>query len=117
MPTYDYYCAECDEKWEDFRSISSRDEPLDAPCPKCESKSVKRGFEGFPTVGFDANLKPSGEFKEILNHMKTSGVVPKKYHENLDKAMNRTGVGYNKSTTVEKYVAPKANQSGDTTNR
>ncbi len=91
MPTYDYYCDECDEKWEEFHSISSRDEPLKCPCPKCQSMSVKRGFEGFPTVGYDANLKPKSEFKEIMSAMKSSGVVPKRYHENIDRALSMNG--------------------------
>ena len=113
MPTYDYYCDECDEKWEEFRSISSRDEPLNCPCPKCQSKSVKRGFEGFPTVGYDTNLKPSKEFKEIMTAMKTNGVVPKKYHENIDKAISRTGGSIGKkSTTTETYKRPGMTETG-----
>lgn len=34
MPLYEYYCENCDERFEETRSIEARQEP--AVCPKCQ---------------------------------------------------------------------------------
>lgn len=41
MPTYDYVCEECDERFEVVEGIWKA-EPVE--CPKCHSKNVKRQF-------------------------------------------------------------------------
>ena len=40
MPTYDYICKKCSNKFELRRSIAMRDDA--APCPACKSKSTAR---------------------------------------------------------------------------
>lgn len=40
MPTYDYLCKKCGNKFELRRSIATRDDA--APCPSCKSKSTAR---------------------------------------------------------------------------
>ncbi|WP_339731429.1 FmdB family zinc ribbon protein [uncultured Gimesia sp.] len=39
MPTYDYECSQCDNKWEEFQSITSK--PL-RKCPACGKLKAKR---------------------------------------------------------------------------
>ena len=36
MPNYSFKCPNCNHKWEDFLSISDRD---NAQCPKCGAKA------------------------------------------------------------------------------
>ena len=103
MPTYEFRCDDCDVLFEEYLSISNRDKPLKCPCPKCQSMGVKRAFESFPTVGFDQTVKPSSEFKEILDTVKNNGQVPKRYHDRLDASTQMRGgrIGQ-KSTSLSK---------------
>lgn len=39
MPTYDYECSHCDNKWEEFQSIKAK--PL-RKCPACGKLKAKR---------------------------------------------------------------------------
>jgi len=92
MPSYDFICSKCNYKFDEYLSISNRNEPLQQPCPNClKTECIRRHYEEFPTVGYDNNLKPSSEFKEIMNMVKNSGQVPKRYHENIDRACEKTG--------------------------
>jgi len=94
MPTYEYQCKSCGHKFEDFLPIKDREKPTKCPCPECEEKKVKQGFFTSPVGGFDSQLKPHPAFKEIMHTVKNNGSVPKKYHENIDKAVDRTGGRY-----------------------
>ena len=100
MPTYEFRCEDCSHGFEEYSSISKRDVPLKKPCPKCSSMGVKRAFESFPTVGYDTNLKPSSDFKELIDTVKNNGTVPKRYHDRLDASKNMTGgrFGHKSST-------------------
>lgn len=39
MPTYDYECSQCDNKWEEFQSITAK--PI-RKCPACGKLKAKR---------------------------------------------------------------------------
>jgi putative FmdB family regulatory protein len=39
MPIYEYRCKKCEERFEEYLSMSTKPVP---PCPKCKSKSVER---------------------------------------------------------------------------
>ena len=39
MPTYEYQCSHCDDRFEEFQSITA--EPI-CKCPKCGSSKVRR---------------------------------------------------------------------------
>jgi hypothetical protein len=42
---YDYYCTECNSRWEETQFINDRDVPITLPCIECKSTgTVKRGF-------------------------------------------------------------------------
>ena len=56
MPMYDYACESCGERWEEMKSISSRDEPCKSACPHCGEKTVKKAIESFPTTTADSTL-------------------------------------------------------------
>jgi putative FmdB family regulatory protein len=41
---YDYYCIECDARWEETQFMNDRDIPTILPCPHCDKTAcVKRG--------------------------------------------------------------------------
>ena len=46
MPIYEYRCEKCDEKYEEFLTLSTNDAP---PCPKCGSEEVTRLFSRITT--------------------------------------------------------------------
>ena len=103
MPTYEFRCDDCDVLFEEYLSISNRDKPLKCPCPKCSSMGVKRAFESFPTVGYDTTLKPTGEFKEIIDTIKNNGQVPKRFHDRLEASKSMSGgrIGSKSTTPTE----------------
>ena len=91
MPTYEYHCKACKHRFDEFLMLKDRTKPTRKPCPECGEKEVKQGFFTAPVGGYDANLKPQAGFKDIIDSIKNNGSVPKKYHDNLDRAANRTG--------------------------
>ena len=94
MPVYEYYCKECNAKFEEVLPMSRFDEPCGQPCPECKSteNSVRRGVS-MSQMGVDAKMTPDsktgGQFSELMSKMKTG--LPKKYRDNLDIANSRTG--------------------------
>ena len=38
MPIYEYYCEKCKHTFEEYLSISNRDNPIEEPCPKCDER-------------------------------------------------------------------------------
>lgn len=92
MPTYEFICNACGEKFDEYLSIDNRNKPLVQPCPACGKEDcISKRFESFPTVGYDMSVKPSSDFKEIMERVKHSGQVPKRFHENIDAAVEKRG--------------------------
>jgi putative FmdB family regulatory protein len=56
MPIYEYRCEECDEPFEVFVRLSSRQ--TDPTCPRCGSQKVKKAVSLFG-VGGAGRSKPS----------------------------------------------------------
>lgn len=75
MPTYNYKCTACEEEFEKFSSISSRDDQLEHPCPKCGKLEVIR----IPALGLGFTMdKPppiSGDFKNLLTNIKNKNTT------------------------------------------
>ena len=94
MPTYEYQCKACEHRFDEFLPMKDVDKPTKKPCSECGEKEVKQGFFTAPVGGFDANLKPHPGFKDIINNMKHGGAVPKRFHDNLDRAADSTGRSY-----------------------
>lgn len=98
MPNYDYHCEDCKHAWDEIRSISERDTPLEHPCPSCGASTVKRGWYNAPVGGVDANLTPDkatgGQWSELVRKMKKSPVMNRDAKANLDHASTRSGAKY-----------------------
>lgn len=45
MPIYEYHCRDCGAKFEQRRTFSQADDPLN--CPQCESMQVERLMSSF----------------------------------------------------------------------
>jgi len=76
MPTYDYECDACDNKFEIFQNMS--DELL-KKCPKCKKKKLRRLFGAGAAVMF----KGSGFYQTDYRSesYKTSAAADKKSNE------------------------------------
>ncbi len=46
MPTYEYYCKKCDQKFSEVLTMSEHDQRK-VKCPKCKSSEVERIFSSF----------------------------------------------------------------------
>lgn len=96
MPIYEYECDECMHQFEDIQSMSNDMVPCGEPCPECgKNGSIRKSFRTAPTGTSDSTMTPDkktgGRWSEMMDRVKNSGQVPKRYHENLDKATSRTG--------------------------
>lgn len=69
MPTYAYHCDSCGHDFEQFRSISGRDDP--STCPACEQTT---NITRVPVLGMGFALNDaqplSGDFKNLLRNLK-----------------------------------------------
>jgi len=93
MPNYAFKCEKCDHSFDEMLSLSDRDVPTTKPCPNCKKKKVIRDWSASkPSLAMDATLTPSkvvgSQFKEVIDRMKNSGQVPKRFHEKLDASAN-----------------------------
>lgn len=73
MPTYEYSCSSCENKWEESHKISERKTPESLPCPKCGAKTVTQGIFTAPPFGDPVRLgliKPNSGFKEVIAKVK-----------------------------------------------
>jgi len=89
MPNYAFKCEKCEHTFDEMLSLSNRDEPLKKPCPKCNKKKIVRDWgASTPSLAMDATLTPQkvvgSQFKEVIDKIKSSGQVPKRFHEKLD---------------------------------
>jgi putative FmdB family regulatory protein len=89
MPNYAFKCEKCEYTFDEMLSLSNRDEPLKKPCPKCKKKKIIRDWgASTPSLAMDATLTPQkvvgSQFKEVIDKIKNSGQVPKRFHEKLD---------------------------------
>ena len=71
MPAYDYKCKSCENIFEQFRSISKRNDPSE--CPKCGSTEVEMAFGTCSlNIGDPVHLgvyKTDSGWKELLTRM------------------------------------------------
>jgi putative FmdB family regulatory protein len=63
MPTYDYFCNECEKLFEIFHSI--KDEPRKI-CPECQKESLKRMISS----GTGFILKGGGWYSDLYSSKK-----------------------------------------------
>jgi len=89
MPNYAFKCESCDHRFETFLKMSESDNPLKEPCPECKKKKVVKDWgEQKNSIGCDMTLNPTkvhgSAWKEVIDKIKGSGSVPKRYHDRLE---------------------------------
>lgn len=95
MPSYDFICNKCNKKWEQFLSISNRDNPISEPCPHCSCKEcIQKSWEDTSlNIGCDLTLTPNkatgGRWNELMQKMKSG--LPSRYAKKLDSPNNMSG--------------------------
>lgn len=57
MPTYEFKCKNCDNRFTKFTTIAGR---KDVCCPKCQSKDVQQVYSGFMFIKGDNNIASFG---------------------------------------------------------
>ena len=77
MPTYEYYCTDCNFEFEEFQSIAS--EPIQI-CPKCNG-NVKRKISG----GTGLIFKGSGFYITDYKNKKSTANKPAEKPKPRDK--------------------------------
>lgn len=94
MPNYGFTCESCSRSFDKLLSINEREQPLKEACPSCgEHKiikdygSMKQSMSSDTTL--NANKATGGKWNELMSRMKKG--LPKRYHENLDRASSATG--------------------------
>jgi putative FmdB family regulatory protein len=95
MPNYAFKCEKCEYSFDEMLSLSYRDLPTKKPCPQCKKKKVIRDWQAStPSLAMDTTLTPSkvvgSQFKEVIDKMKNSGQVPKRFHERLDNSVSQS---------------------------
>lgn len=65
MPVYEYYCAECDRRFEALRAMSQANTPI--ACPRCAAPNARKVISTFAAISRDggdsrlvASSGPSG---------------------------------------------------------
>jgi len=96
MPIYEYECDGCSHQFEESMSMSNDKVPCGEACPCCgEVGMVRKGFRTAPAGASDSTMTPDkktgGQWSEMIERVKHSGQVPKRYHEKLDQSSKRTG--------------------------
>jgi putative FmdB family regulatory protein len=83
MPNYDFKCEKCEYQFEEFLPMSKSQAPCKKPCPKCNEKSIHKVYST-AAQGVDMTKTAGSDFKQLTEGMKRG--LPKRFHENLDKA-------------------------------
>ncbi len=78
MPTYEFYCNDCNSNFEKWYSMNEEHSPT---CPNCGSKNVRKVF----TVGSGILFKGSGFY--TTDYKKD----PKKVESNKESILSSTG--------------------------
>ena len=74
MPLYSYKCSDCGYEWDEFRTISERNEPINHPCSRCGKNNIIRcitssSYMDSGVMNGDKNMEKSGVLSE-LNRIK-----------------------------------------------
>lgn len=74
MPTYEFICTACNERFERICRMDDREKPISEPCPKCEAEgNIQRYFAGQHYELTDSwslgRLKTPKPWREFLGRM------------------------------------------------
>jgi putative FmdB family regulatory protein len=72
MPTYEYECPKCENKFDVFQKIT---DDAGAKCPKCKSKA-KRLISGGTGIIFKGSGFYATDYKKKTSNEKPSGAAP-----------------------------------------
>jgi putative FmdB family regulatory protein len=91
MPNYSFKCESCDHKFDLFLKMSESDNPTKEKCPECNKKKIVKDWsEQRNSIGYDMTLTPEkvhgSAWKDVVDKIKNSGSVPKRYHDRLENA-------------------------------
>lgn len=85
MPTYEYACSACQNKWEEIQKISEA--PL-TNCPKCGKDSAKRLISGGNFI-----LKGGGWYADLYSSAKVPAAKPAEGGSSESKGSESKGGG------------------------
>ena len=74
MPTYEYRCTSCEFLFEEILTMARRNEPCETGCPKCGEETVTQELRTAPGAAVDSQLKPGGDFKEVISRIHKSNI-------------------------------------------
>lgn len=66
MPVYEYYCRECNTRFEALRPMSQMDTPI--ACPRCDTPNARRAISVFAAVS-----RESGGSSRMIASSTSSG--------------------------------------------
>ncbi len=71
IPSYDYMCESCGNKFERTLKISDRNMPTEVPCEKCNETKVIKTLERAPdwTDGVRMKTAVTGGFRDVLERV------------------------------------------------
>jgi len=75
MPTYDYFCQDCDHRFTEISTVANREEPTKSPCPACGKEQSIKILIGASHIGDVIALgvrKHPTEFKEVIQKIKSN---------------------------------------------
>lgn len=52
MPVYEYYCADCEKRFEALRPMSQADAPIS--CPRCQTPNARKVLSVFAAISRDS---------------------------------------------------------------
>ena len=75
MPFYDYICADCDHRFEEFLPMADRGKPCKKPCPNCNKKgTVEQTLTKAPAACDPIRVGKAGKvdngFREVMSKIK-----------------------------------------------
>lgn len=66
MPTYDFYCADCRDRFEMFTSFTASAGVN--TCPRCQGSHVRKLYSVFATSGRGSDAGDYSDFSEESGH-------------------------------------------------
>lgn len=99
MPIYSFECQNCKHAFEEFLKMSESDNPTKQKCSKCGKKKIIKNWSAQRNlIAFDSTLTANkvcgSAWSEVIDKIKKSGQVPKRYHSRLDESGRKTNARY-----------------------
>lgn len=63
MPTYEYYCPDCEKKFDIYARLSEKEKGLHPECPVCHSKRTIRVFGNITVISSSKGRFNPGNFR------------------------------------------------------